>query len=60
MSPVLLSAVPALDQLQVRFVHVGGLITGVGATLFAGLVNVTSLVTELTLPQPSVVVSVTV
>ena len=60
MSPVLGSAVPALEKLQVMLVHVGGLITGVGATLFAGSVNVRTLVSELALPQPSVVVSVTV
>ncbi len=40
--------------------HIGALITGTGAALFAGSVNVTSLVCELALPQPSVVVSVTV
>ena len=59
MSPVLGSAVPALEKLQVMLVHVG-VITGTGATLSAGSVNVRALVSELALPQPSVVVSVTV
>ena len=43
MSPVLGSADPTPEMLQTRPLHDGGLITGVGATLFVGSVMVTVL-----------------
>ena len=61
MSPALLSADPTPEKLQVRLVHAGGLITGVGATLSVGSVIVTVLLTgRLETPHSSFTVSVTV
>ena len=51
---------PVAVRVQVRAVHTGRSITGIGATFVGGSVNVTSRVVLPTLPHASVSVSVTV